>query len=139
MLEKANKYCEDIYDNIINYPMDIAYSKCRNTSIDYEIMEKSNDIIMIEGEFIWNDVGTFDVVHDIIKKDNNNNYCNGKSINIDSTNLYINTTKKVVALIGVNDLIVVETKDQLLICKKDRAQDIKEIVKILEEGKYESN
>lgn len=139
LLEKAKKHCKDIYENIMNYPIKEAFKRCRSSSIDYEILEKSSNIKMVKGEFIWNDIGTFDVVHEVAIKDENNNYCNSNLVSISSNNSYIRTSKKNVAIIGLNDIIIIETENELLICDKSKAQDVKKVVALLEKDNYEFN
>lgn len=99
-------------------------------SIDYAIMEKSKKLKLVKGDFIWNDVGSFDALKDEYPKDSNNNASNTDLMSIDSTNNFI-LSNKLTATIGVNDLIIVDTTDSLLIAKAGESQKIKDIVKIL--------
>jgi len=132
LLSIAKKLSSDIYNDLVHNNIENGYKYCRSASFDYEIMERADTIYMIKGQFVWNDIGSWDSVHDLEKKDANKNYCNGKLIAIDSRNSYIQTSKKNVAIIGVDDIIIVETKDNLLICKKDQAQKVKDVVDTIE-------
>jgi len=132
LLNIAKKLSADIYNDLVNNSIEYGYKYCRSVSFDYEIMERTDIIYMIRSQFKWIDIGSWDRVYDLEKKDSNNNYSNGQLIAIDSVNSYIQTSKKNVAIIGVDDIIVVETKDNLLICKKDQAQKVKYIVDTIE-------
>lgn len=107
-------------------------------SIDYGIMERSTDVLVIEGDFGWNDVGSLDMLHLMKEADENGNVVYGEQIHIDSTNCISYGTDKLIATIGVDNLIIVQTKDALLVCDKDRAQDVKAVVdKLTETGREE--
>ncbi|PKN65931.1 MAG: mannose-1-phosphate guanylyltransferase [Deltaproteobacteria bacterium HGW-Deltaproteobacteria-10] len=106
-------------------------------SIDYGVMEKADNIFTVKGDFGWSDVGSWDALWDISAKDENGNAFIGGSdvISTDSTGSLVYSPKKLVALAGVKDLIVVETGDALLICRKGNSQDVKKIVDTLEDKK----
>lgn len=106
-------------------------------SIDYGIMERAKGVLMVEGDFGWNDVGSFDALEEIYDKDENGNVvlANGCLIDTKDCILYSNG-EKLVATLGVNDLIIAQTKDIILVCDKKRAQDIKLFPeKLAESGK----
>jgi mannose-1-phosphate guanylyltransferase len=117
--------------SVINH----EYRQMERISIDYGIMEKLDDILVIPGNFGWNDIGSWATVLEIASKDHANNAASGKHISIDTRNcLVMSTDNKIVATIGVEDLIIVDTDDALLVCHKDRAQDVKKVVEKLKEG-----
>ena len=108
-----------------------AYHQCTNISIDYGIMEKADNVYVIPGDFGWSDLGTWGSVYSVKDKDKKGNTIVGgkKVMMLDSSNCMINIPDhKLVILQGLDDFIVVESKDTLLICKKDREQLIKQIV-----------
>lgn len=108
------------------------YQKTPDISIDYGIMEKSQRVAVIPLDVTWTDLGSFDAFYDEFIPDDQGNITFDGDILIDSGNNLLYTDKnKAVALIGVNDLIVVDEKDALLICKKDQSQKVKEVVKKL--------
>ena len=107
--------------------LETAYGMIRGISIDYGVMEKSSNVYVIPGSFGWNDLGSWDEVFRVSGKDDSGNSITGKVIQKDTKNSYIYSPDKVVATIGVEDLIIVNTDDALLICKKGRSQDVKEI------------
>lgn len=95
-------------------------------SIDYGIMERAKGVLMVEGDFGWNDVGSFDALEEIYEKDEKGNVvlANGCLIDTNDCILY-GDGEKLIATLGVKDLIVAQTKDIILVCDKKRAQDIK--------------
>lgn len=114
-----------------------AFSKIdKGISMDYGIMEKSDSISVVPVDIGWNDLGSFDAFYDVYKKDENNNIVEPENIVIDSKNNYIySETGKLVASVGVEDLIIVDNRDALLICKKEQSQKVKQIVETLNQRK----
>ncbi len=114
-----------------------VYKKLSSISIDYGVMEKADNVFVIPGNFGWSDVGSWDALWEISPKDIKENVIlsGSQAILEDSESSLIYTPRKLTALVGVKDLIIVETKDALLICKKGRSQDVKRIVEKLEAGK----
>ena len=113
-----------------NYPatLDLVYGLIRGISIDYGVMEKAKEVYVIPAEFGWSDIGSWDEVCRVSGKDDNGNSITGKVIQKDTRNSYIYSSPgKVVATIGVDDLIVVNTDDALLICRRGSSQEVKEI------------
>jgi mannose-1-phosphate guanylyltransferase len=100
-------------------------------------MEKSDNVFMLEGDFGWSDVGSWDALWEISEKDNQGNVLTGggKAIFEDTEDSLVYSPQKLIALVGIKDLIIVETKDALLICKKGRSQDVKKIVDKLDADK----
>lgn len=107
--------------------LETVYGMIRGISIDYGVMEKSEHVYVIPGKFGWNDLGSWDEVARLAGKDTNENTITGTVIQKDTRNTYIYSPDRVVATVGIEDLIVVNTGDALLICKKGRSQDVKEI------------
>jgi len=115
-----------------------AYERMENISIDYAVMEKADNVVMIEGDFGWNDVGSWEAVYQLEPKDEQGNCLKGPVWVLDSQGCLIHSPQKAVGLIGMKDLIVVDTPDALLICPRERAQEVKKIVELLEaQGKFE--
>lgn len=104
------------------------YPTIPSISIDYGIMEKSTDVKVISAEFGWNDVGSWDNMGVLYDEDANGNVLAGKQLNIDTTNCISYSKKRLIATVGVSDLIIVETEDAILVCDKNRAQDVKLVV-----------
>ncbi|HLV35099.1 MAG TPA: mannose-1-phosphate guanylyltransferase [Spirillospora sp.] len=118
---------ESIWDNI------------RKISLDFAVMEHAEDIVVIPVDIGWNDVGSWDALFDVLKLDKNGNHFKGKSpvnVIIDTKNTLVYSDKLTVT-IGIEDIIIVDTPDALLLCHKDRAQDVKEVVnKLLTNKNY---
>lgn len=110
--------------------IDSIYPLCTNISIDYAIMEKANNVYVIPSSFGWSDLGTWNSAYDNLEKDYFGNAVTGKNILvIDAVKCMVSAeNNKLVVLQGLDDFIVVDTKDALLICKKEKEQQIKEYV-----------
>lgn len=113
--------------------MERIYPKIPKISIDYGIMERADNVIMLEGDFGWNDVGSWDALDALYDTDGNNNVVYGEQIHIGSKNCIAYGKNKLIATIGLDNIVIVETDDAVLVCDKDKAQDVKKIVEHLEE------
>jgi mannose-1-phosphate guanylyltransferase len=105
-----------------------AYRIIRSISIDYGIMEKAGNVYVVKGDFGWSDVGSWDEVVRLTPTDGEGNVIKGRVIVYDAKNNYIEAGNKLVAVIGVDDVIVISTDDAVLVCKKGRSQEVKEVV-----------
>ena len=143
ILRYFERLLPDIYDKlmIIGETMGTAsetevlwaiYDTIPKISIDYGIMERAEHVYMLEGDFGWNDIGSFDALPALYAKDACGNVIRGENVMLDSGENIVIGDKKLIACVGVENLIVVDTEDALLICAKDRAQDVKEVVSVLE-------
>jgi mannose-1-phosphate guanylyltransferase len=108
-----------------------VYGVIRGISIDYGVMEKASKVFVAKGDFGWSDVGSWDEVVRLTPGDGEGNALRGTVIIKDSHRNYIDAGNKAVAMIGVDDIIVITTDDAVLICKKGRSQDVKEVVDYL--------
>jgi mannose-1-phosphate guanylyltransferase len=115
-----------------------VYEQIQPVSIDYGVLEKSSNVLMIEGDFNWSDVGSWDALWEILDKDVNGNVTRGNVISVNSRNSFVIGSKKLVAIIDAEDLIVVETDDGVLICKRGSSQHVKKIVETLAARKESS-
>lgn len=103
-------------------------------SIDYGVMEKTNNAFGISADITWNDLGSWDALYEVLKKDEFDNVVSsGELLSIDSKNILAHSQGKIVASIGVSDLVIVATDKAVLVCKKGESQRVREIVSILEE------
>lgn len=126
---------DDEYSNEAN-DLNI-FQSMPSISIDYALMEKSKSVVVIKSDFIWDDVGSWDSLDRVRKSDDNGNITSGNNLLIDSTNSIIineNSENIKITTVGIDDLIIINTSDSILICKKDRAQDVKLIVNKLRES-----
>lgn len=108
------------------------YSNLEKISVDYALMEKADNIVMAKGTFQWDDVGSWSALANHFGPDGQGNIVVGDAQALDSENNIVVSRERLTALIGVSDLIVVQAGGATLICRKDRAQDVKKMVKQLE-------
>lgn len=109
------------------------FSSMPSISIDYGVLEKSDHVSLIPCDVGWNDVGSWQAVHEISATDENGNALQGNVIALDCRNNLIRAEKRLVAAIGVEDLCVIETADAVLISKNDQTQRVREVVDVLHE------
>jgi mannose-1-phosphate guanylyltransferase len=110
-----------------------TFPLCENISIDYAVLERSKKVAGIPAaDFGWNDVGSWNAVYELLPRDGHGNVAVHDSVCLDSHNNFVDARGKVVALLGVENLIVVDTPDALLVAARDRAQSVGEILKLLE-------
>jgi mannose-1-phosphate guanylyltransferase/mannose-6-phosphate isomerase len=107
-----------------------AFAACPSESIDYAVMEKTDAAMVLPVEIGWNDVGSWSALWDVATRDGDGNAYRGDVIAVDSRNSYAHA-RRLVALVGVDDLIVVETDDAVLVAHKDRVQQVKDVVALL--------
>ncbi|MBC8313131.1 MAG: mannose-1-phosphate guanylyltransferase [Candidatus Cloacimonetes bacterium] len=131
-LKKIKKLLPDKKDEIAK-----IYENLESVPIDIGVMEKAENAAVIPVDIDWNDIGSWQAVYDLMTKDGDGNYFNGNIINLNSKNNYLfsENDKKIIALTGIENLVVVDTKNALLICKKENSQNVKKIVEILNKGK----
>ena len=107
-------------------------------SIDYALMEKAQPVWMSRGDFGWSDVGAWSSLFDVWAKDERGNAMRGDGMLLDSSRCLVHNPGKTTALVGVEDLIIVDTEDALLVCRKDCDQKVKQVVELLKKrGKKE--
>jgi mannose-1-phosphate guanylyltransferase len=110
-----------------------VFPRCENISIDYAVLEHASNVVgLAAGDIAWNDVGSWNAVYELAGRDSHGNVLRGDSLVESSTGVYAETPGKLVALLGVKDLIVVDTPDALLIADRSRAQEVGDLVKRLE-------
>ena len=111
----------------------VEFDKMPNISLDYALMEKSDNLVMIKLESDWKDLGSWDAIYDISPKDNNGNVFVGHVLDEGSKNSLVYSSSKLVATIGLEDIVLVETEDAILACRKDKTQDVKHIYETLKQ------
>lgn len=115
-----------------------SFATCPDVSIDYAVMEKANDVVMVPLSAGWSDIGSWSALLDAGVKNAEGNRLRGDVLAERTTGSYVHATHRLVATLGVEDLIIVETKDAVLVAHKDQVQDVKEIVDRLKgAGRYE--
>ncbi len=151
LLEAYKKHAPEIYTLLEQ--MDVAsskedkdalYDKMPSVSIDYAVTEKidSEDVLIIKGDFGWSDIGAWDVLHDRLKQkqaDENQNVLKGDIIALETSNsLIYSQQNKMIATIGLSDMVVVDTPDALLICPKGRSQEVKKLINKMKSNKLDN-
>ncbi|MEX0769510.1 MAG: mannose-1-phosphate guanylyltransferase [Balneolaceae bacterium] len=142
ILKAFEEYQPSVYKSLWNLKKDPVterdikkfYQSCPSISIDYGIMEKAENVQVVPGEFGWNDVGSWKAVYDLARKDSDENAAEAEySCLFDSKGNYIQSAGgKMIALVGVENLAVVETDTSLLVCNLDKSQDVKNVVEYLQ-------
>lgn len=116
--------CKEVFESLEAIP------------VEFGVMEKIRNIIMIPANYTWSDVGSWDSLYDIsVKNDGTNSVLTeaGEYYGYDTHGCLIQTNGKMIATIGLNDMVIIDTNDVLMICPKDRCQDVKKIVELLKE------
>jgi mannose-1-phosphate guanylyltransferase len=117
------------------------YTRLENISVDYAVLEpvararRAARVLVIPAEIGWSDIGSWDAVYELLAKKPGDNVAAGKLFALDSTGNFLWSPRKFVAAVGIHDLVVVETPNALLICPRNRSQDVGKIVKWLEQAK----
>ncbi len=152
-LKAYKKYAPEIFERLLEIgkliksgdedEIEKVYCEMEKISIDYAITEKMDpkELLIIKGAFKWKDIGAWDTLHEnlMTKTDERKNLIKGSRLNIDTLNSIIyGRDDKLIATIGIDDMVIIDTPDALLVCPKSRAQDVKKIVEELKErgGKY---
>jgi mannose-1-phosphate guanylyltransferase/mannose-6-phosphate isomerase len=115
------------------------FAKAPKISVDYAVMEKSSGIAVVPCEIGWSDIGSWNAIAEATEADANGNRATGETILLDSHDNYVRTEGRLVATVGVKDLVIVDTPDALLVASKDRAQDVKNVFNELKSGGHEAH
>ena len=146
-LAELKRYNPEIYDRcekaFSNSSIDLDFIRidkeefelCPENSIDYAVMENTDNGVVIPMNSGWNDIGSWAALWGISEKDESGNVVQGDIISIDSSNNYLRADNKLIATVGVDNLIVVDTKDAILVADKNKVQDVKRIVNKLKANK----
>ncbi|MCK5190381.1 MAG: mannose-1-phosphate guanylyltransferase/mannose-6-phosphate isomerase, partial [Methylococcales bacterium] len=110
-----------------------TFSQCPADSIDYAVMEKTDKAVVIPLDAQWNDVGSWSALWDVTDKDEFGNAISGDVLTVDTKNSFLHSGSRLIATIGISDLVVVETPDAVMVAPKDRVQEVKKIVDQLTE------
>lgn len=121
----------------IELPTD-AFSALPDISIDYAIMENAPKRAVVPGHFDWSDIGSWKAISELDEADANGNRVRGNAIVIDSERCYVQSERRMVAVVGVKDLVIVDTDDAVLVSDREHAQQVKRVVEQLRADKHES-
>ena len=142
ILNAFEKYLPEMYQGLIEIKDRLADSDCAEVlarvyaqfpkvSIDYGIMEKAEHVYTIPGDFVWDDVGTWKALERVIGTDQNNNVLTGEVVTLDTKNSIIDAGQRLVAVIGAEDLIIVDTEDITFVCNKNKLDTVRELLEEL--------
>ena len=141
LIEEFASLAPDIFANLkyldFSENTKIEYSNYENMpsiSIDYAIMEKSSKIALVKLKSDWNDLGSWQSLYNVKEKDADGNVLTGKVVTNDVKNSFIYSQKELVAVSGLEDIILVETEDAIMACKRDKSQDVKKLYDKLKES-----
>jgi mannose-1-phosphate guanylyltransferase/mannose-6-phosphate isomerase len=139
ILREIEKYLPSLFSKINSvFPgenITNIWNRIDSISIDYGVLEKSKNVMMIPAEFHWSDVGSWESLKDILNKDKNGNILKADSLVIDSKNILIWSRERFVAALGLEDIIVVDTPDALLVCKEGYSEEVRKVVDFLKKTK----
>jgi len=105
-----------------------TFAACRSDSIDYAVMEKTRDAVMVPLDAGWNDVGSWAALHDVLPADAQGNVIRGDVLLEDSDGCYVHADSRLVAALGLHDVVIVETADAVMVAPKSKVQDVKKLV-----------
>jgi mannose-1-phosphate guanylyltransferase len=131
-LENLKPHC---FKESFNEALYNAYGQLRSISIDYGIMEKSKQVFLIKGNFSWSDVGSWEEVYQLSDKNENGNSFVGEVFAEMTNDSYIYSPDKFTAVIGLDNIIVINTDDALLVCRRDQSQEVKKVYDYLKHSK----
>ena len=141
LMAEYKKHAPDIYNLIKKAEISsqtptmkyVDFDEMPDISLDYAVMETSKKLVMLPLNCKWHDLGSWEAIYEIAEKDENGNSIQGNVVDVDSKNSMIYSTSKLVATIGLEDMVVVETEDAFLVCEKSKSQDVKRIVNLLKD------
>lgn len=116
-----------------------SFSALESISIDYAVMEKAHNISVIPGDFDWSDIGAWSAVAEACPADSHGNTTAGDNIVIDSRNIHIENHDRLVAAIGLDDLLIIDTADALLVAHKSKSQEVKQVVTRLKAAQHDAH
>ena len=134
-LEEVSKFAPGVYKIIMKIKNDFQlrtlWPKLPSVSFDYAVMEKTKTTALLVADYGWMDLGSWEALDAVLKKDKNGNIFRGNCVSLDNKNTFIWSDERLVAALGLDNLIIVNTEDALLVCRKDKSQDVKKVVQIL--------
>jgi mannose-1-phosphate guanylyltransferase/mannose-6-phosphate isomerase len=149
-LEALKRYAPDVYKaagkvwaatdksrSPIEFPAEL-FSECPSISVDYAVMERAENTAVVASDFGWSDIGSWKAISELYESDEAGNRVKGKAIMVGSTDCFVQSGERVVAAVGVKNLVIVDTGDAVLVADRNQAQDVKEVVAQLTELKHEA-
>ena len=149
-LESLERYAPDVYratekvwkatrtsQNPIEFPAEL-FSECPSISVDYAVMERADNTAVVASDFGWSDIGSWKAISELYASDEAGNRIRGKAVMVGSTGCFVQGEDRLIAAVGVKNLIIVDTGDAVLVTDRNQAQDVKEVVTQLSKLKHEA-
>jgi len=149
-LESLKRFAPDVYAAVVRvweatdktqspteFPAEL-FAECPSISIDYAVMERADNTAVVASDFGWSDIGSWKAISELYESDESGNRIKGKAVMVGSTGCFVQSGERVVAAVGVKNLVIVDTGDAVLVADRDQAQDVKEVVAQLSELKHEA-
>jgi mannose-1-phosphate guanylyltransferase/mannose-6-phosphate isomerase len=149
-LDSLKRYAPDVYEAAsrvweatdkkqlpIEFPAEL-FSECPSISVDYAVMERADNTAVVVSDFGWSDIGSWKAISELYESDEAGNRIRGKAILVGSTDCFVQGGERVIAAVGVKDLIIVDTGDAVLVTDRNQAQDVKEVVAQLSDLKHDA-
>lgn len=118
---------KDTYDTMLEQ----VYMQIQAESVDYAILEKSDNVLVLQSSFAWSDLGNWDEFYRLSMKDGRNNFIEGNVISVNTRNCLVSGHEKLISIVGLQDIIIIDSEEALLICPRKQSEDVKEIVKTM--------
>lgn len=116
----------------LEIPADL-FAECPSISIDYAVMERAGNCAVVPGDFGWSDIGSWKAISELYQSDESGNRIRGKAVMVDSRNCFVQGDKRLVAAVGLDEVVIVDTGDAVLVAHRDQAQDVGQVVRELTE------
>jgi len=149
-LDALQRYAPDVYRAVervweatdksvapIEFPVGL-FSECPSISVDYAVMERAENTAVVASDFGWSDIGSWKAISELYESDEAGNRVHGKAVMVGSTDCFVQGGERVVAAVGVKNLVIVDTGDAVLVADRNQAQDVKEVVAQLTELKHDA-
>jgi mannose-1-phosphate guanylyltransferase/mannose-6-phosphate isomerase len=149
-LESLQRHAPDVFDAATRVweatvrtgsPIELPaeqFKDCPSISIDYAVMEHAENTAVVVSDFGWSDIGSWKAISELYESDSAGNSIRGKAIMVESKNCFVQSGDRVVATVGVSDLVIVDTGDAVLVADRHQAQNVKEVVAQLTKLKHEA-
>jgi mannose-1-phosphate guanylyltransferase / mannose-6-phosphate isomerase len=115
-----------------------AFGRLADISIDFAVMEKAGNVAVVRASFDWSDIGSWSAIHQAVSSDASGNSVVGEAVLVDVSNTYIQSDGRLVAAVGLDNMVIVDTPDAVLVADRSRSQDVKKVVEHLRLNKHES-
>jgi mannose-1-phosphate guanylyltransferase/mannose-1-phosphate guanylyltransferase/mannose-6-phosphate isomerase len=113
-----------------------SFKAIPSISVDYAVMERADNVAVVPATFGWSDLGSWDAAAEMVPPDAEGNRVLGKAVMVESKNTFVQSEDRMIAAVGVEDLVIVDTRDALLVARRDRVQDVRKVVERLQKNNH---